>query len=256
MIFFFQYFIRILIFPLFRRVRCKKSEGMVPVLTDLKKYIGSTPFFTRVVLIICIGAFIIPESWASPQDVCIDIRGVVERHEYFRALFALFFHFGSLRLVFTLHTARQSFRRLEEQLGTVGFCFLFVSMYLMVMVVNIVARYFVVYRLGKEVSCEYGLSGLLFAIDVLTSQAGIADRGPIFGVVDIPPKWRPFFFLIALHTVPNNSSLLGDLVGITTGLMASFADLSIFSSFRKVEAEILKRVGAVPGWIYCSGLGD
>ena len=204
--------------------------GIILLVYELISKIGLTriPPVTLLTIVFQIGLFLgafksyLGEWSALPLDhLCLSAQSVLEANQFHRIFTAPLFHASDLHLYYNMVSLAWKGINLERRYGSLAF------LSILILVGGLTGLVYVglcatIAKNLKDPSylrqCAVGFSGVLFAMKVLSND--ITDGN--FGLLSIPKNLAIWAELLIIQILVPNSSLIGHLSGILSGMLITY----------------------------------
>ncbi|KAJ3426963.1 rhomboid-like protein [Anaeramoeba flamelloides] len=220
-----------------------------PFSERLVGYFRSTPFISRMIMIICITLYIIGIFVEIPAFKICMIPSLITSSivNVYRVFTFPFFHGGFLHLLFNMMSFRGMAMSLENIIGSVNMFFLTLIFIVFDGIVGYLLSYGCATILNWDApyeNCLVGFSGVIFGMVVIETKLSKQKTRSIFGFVTVPNKYYPWILLIVLQLLLQSVSFVGHLSGLLVGYLYTFGKFNCLflspKNLQRVESKMEK----------------
>eukprot|EP00742_Colponemidia_sp_Colp-10_P008553 GILJ01009270.1.p1 GENE.GILJ01009270.1~~GILJ01009270.1.p1 ORF type:complete len:330 (+),score=11.71 GILJ01009270.1:42-1031(+) len=200
--------------------------------SSFKRFCQSIPLGTRLIVIVCLFIHVFVFLMGiSIYDVAFCPGFVIEYHQYYRLVLAVFSHGSALHIFMNMLSFLYLGAMVEPKMGTLGFVISSVVMgvlstSLITIGDHLLFLAFPSYfdRIGH---CMVGFSGVIFSFCVLDGYVSDANSRVLFGF-QIPVALYPWVLLFISQIIVPNASFLGHFLGIVMGFGLVYGFVGFF----------------------------
>jgi rhomboid domain-containing protein 1 len=159
-----------------------------------------------------------------PPGIAIPVP--ITRLQYYRLISTAFFHLSLMHIAFNSMTLHNVGSAIESRAGTLNFALCTLILIPACGVMNVAASFIFNY-LGYDASmkeCAAGFSGVLFAYVTIQALHRDSSSYSIYGFFSVPAKWYPMCMLLITQILLPQSSFVGHLGGILSGVLYSLVE--------------------------------
>lgn len=216
------------------------------------------PFFTKVLLALCVVVTIIGMIFFYLADLCRSLSHLgtlthPQIEELYRLFISPFAHASILHLFFNCLFLHQVGPQLERLMGSFRFYCATVYFFIVCIFVEFLCLFLIdqlpIASGRASSSCSLGFSGILFAYLVVHSQLSEYPTYSVYGCFDVPTKYYPLALLILFQLIGSNVSFLGHMAGMVGGYFYLFGYFDALVPFSAKNLELELHLNSLPGWI-------
>ncbi|XP_013788630.1 rhomboid-related protein 4-like [Limulus polyphemus] len=159
--------------------------------------------------------------WTSPYDVCISVRHVWFRKEWWRIFYGTVEHTDDMHLYFNMISFIWKGINLEKRLGSLKFLYVIIVFTTLtggclVALSGVASELLDAHFLDQ---CAVGFSGVIFALKVVTTYYWPSTQNTFLGMhLPLSPQYFVWAELLLIQLFVPEASFLGHLAGILVGL--------------------------------------
>ncbi|XP_076349858.1 rhomboid-related protein 4-like [Tachypleus tridentatus] len=159
--------------------------------------------------------------WTSPHEVCISVRQVWLRKEWWRIFYGAVEHADDMHLYYNMISFIWKGIRLEKRLGSLKFLYVIIVFTTLtggcLVALSLIASELFDVRFVDQ--CAVGFSGVIFALKVVTTYYWPRTQNTFLGMhLPLSSQYLVWAELLVIQLFVPQASFLGHLAGILVGL--------------------------------------
>eukprot|EP00884_Botryococcus_braunii_P019360 jgi/Botrbrau1/6107/Bobra.331_2s0004.2 len=191
--------------------------------TRIQVWIESIPIFTRSMLFLCGGIYLVGliVGYDEFDAICLNAPAVAQYLQLYRLFTSAVFHVGLLHVAMNMMAFVPIGSSLERHYGTFKFAVIVLLLIVFGDATYIGFTYLLAIITGASHgflnTCALGLSGVIFGLIVVDNTVSGAQLRSVFGLFTVPANLYPWALLILWQLLVPGVSFLGHLGGVLGG---------------------------------------